>query len=124
MLQMSKGRNPSLAFDERFLKLISTLYLTRYFYSISCLNGRVGYSVCFKFCIDDCSYTLKKQRSKISQLEKVRFIKVNQLKLTQVELLSFFYFNSVVFNSFVKTFIWQFNLQLKIMLYLGQNDIK
>ena len=95
MLQMSKGRNPSLAFDERFLKLISTLYLTRYFYSISCLNGRVGYSVCFKFCIDDCSYTLKKQRSKISQLEKVRFIKVNQLNLTHVELFSFFHFRCV-----------------------------
>ena len=30
-------------------------------------------------------YTLKKQRLKITQLEKVRFIKVNELKLTAVE---------------------------------------
>ena len=30
--------------------------------------------------------TLKKQRLKITQLEKVCFIKVNELKLTQVEL--------------------------------------
>ena len=32
-------------------------------------------------------YTLKKQRMKITQREKLRFIKVNELKLTQVELL-------------------------------------
>ena len=32
------------------------------------------------------TYMLKKQRLKITQLEKVRFIKVNELKLTQVEL--------------------------------------
>ena len=31
-------------------------------------------------------YTLKNQRLKITQLEKARFIKVNELKLTQVEL--------------------------------------
>ena len=31
-------------------------------------------------------YTLKKQKLKITQLEKVRFIKVNELKLTQIEL--------------------------------------
>ena len=31
-------------------------------------------------------YALKKQRLKITQLEKVRFIKVNELKLTEVEL--------------------------------------
>ena len=35
-----------------------------------------------KFGID---YTLKKQRLKIAQLGKVRFIKVNELKLTEVE---------------------------------------
>ena len=35
-------------------------------------------------------YTLKKQRLKIIELEKVRFIKVNELKVTQVELFSFF----------------------------------
>ena len=32
-------------------------------------------------------YTLKNQRLKIIQLEKARFIKVNELKLTEVELL-------------------------------------
>ena len=32
----------------------------------------------------------KKQRLRITQLEKVRFIKVNELKLTRVELFSFF----------------------------------
>ena len=31
-------------------------------------------------------YTLKKQKLKITQLEKVPFIKVNELKLTEVEL--------------------------------------
>ena len=31
-------------------------------------------------------YTLKKHRLKITQLEKVRFIKVKELKLTQIEL--------------------------------------
>ena len=35
------------------------------------------------------SYTLKK-RLKITQIEKERFIKVNELKLTQVEVFSFF----------------------------------
>ena len=32
------------------------------------------------------NYTLKKQRLKITQLEKVGFIKVNELKLTQAEI--------------------------------------
>ena len=32
------------------------------------------------------SYTLKIQRLKMTQLEKARFIKVNELKLTEVEL--------------------------------------
>ena len=36
-------------------------------------------------------YMLKKQRGKIIQLEKVRFMKMNELKLTQVELFSFFH---------------------------------
>ena len=31
-------------------------------------------------------YMLKRQRVKVTQLEKVRFIKVNELKLTHVEL--------------------------------------
>ena len=39
--------------------------------------------------------TLKKQRLKITQLEKVLFIKVNELKLTEVELFKFFHFMCV-----------------------------
>ena len=39
-----------------------------------------------------------KTRLKITQLEKVRFIKANELKLTQVQLLSFFYFKCVAAN--------------------------
>ena len=35
-------------------------------------------------------YTLKKQRFKITQLEKECFIKVNEIKLTQVKLFLFF----------------------------------
>ena len=42
-------------------------------------------------------YTLKK-RLKITQLEKVRFIKVNELKLTQVKLFSLFFFKRVSSN--------------------------
>ena len=38
------------------------------------------------------TYKLKKQRLKITQLEKVSFMKVNELKLTQVELFQFFHF--------------------------------
>ena len=41
----------------------------------------------------------KKQRLKITELEKVRFIKVNELKLTQVELFQFFRFMSVAANA-------------------------
>ena len=42
----------------------------------------------------DCLHA-SKRRLKISQLKKVRFIKVNELRLTQIELLSFFLFKSV-----------------------------
>ena len=35
----------------------------------------------------------------MSQLEKVSFIKVNELKLTQVELFSFFYFMYAAANA-------------------------
>ena len=37
-------------------------------------------------------------RLKITQLEKVRFIKMNELKLTQIELFLLFYFKSVAAN--------------------------
>ena len=46
-----------------------------------------------------CLYTLKKQRIKITQLEKVRFIKVNELKLTQVELFYLFHFMCAAANA-------------------------
>ena len=45
-------------------------------------------------------YALKKTRLKITQLEKVHFIKVNELKLNQVELFSFFHFVCFATNSF------------------------
>ena len=49
---------------------------------------------------DACfAYTLKKQRLKITKLEKTRFIKVNELKLTEVELFSFFHVICVAANT-------------------------
>ena len=36
--------------------------------------------------LDTRLYTLKNQRLKIAQLEKAHFIKVNELKLTEVEI--------------------------------------
>ena len=42
---------------------------------------------------------LKKQRLKITQFEKMRFIKVNELKLTQIELFLFFHFMCVAANA-------------------------
>ena len=44
-------------------------------------------------------YTLKKQRLKIPQLEKARFNKVNELKLTAVELFYFFHFMGAAANA-------------------------
>ena len=40
----------------------------------------------------------EKTRMKTTQLEKVRFIKANEFKFTQVELFSFFHFKCVVAN--------------------------
>ena len=42
---------------------------------------------------------LKNQRLKISELEKVHFIKVNELKLTEVEIFYFFHFMRVAANA-------------------------
>ena len=42
----------------------------------------------------------QKRRLKITQLEKARFIKVNELKLTQVELFSFSYFMCAAANAY------------------------
>ena len=47
----------------------------------------------------DALSTCLKKRLNIALLEKVRFIKVNELKLTQVELFSFFHFMCVVANA-------------------------
>ena len=44
-------------------------------------------------------YTLKKQRLKITELEKVALTKVNELKLIQVELFHFFHFMCVAANA-------------------------
>ena len=43
---------------------------------------------------------LKKKRLKMTQVEKERFIKMNESKLTRVELFPFFHFNSVAANVF------------------------
>ena len=45
------------------------------------------------------NYKFKKTRLKLTQFEKMRFINVNELKLTQVELFSFFHFMCVVANA-------------------------
>ena len=44
-------------------------------------------------------YTLKNQRLKITLLKKASFIKVNELKLSQVELFKFFHFLCVAANA-------------------------
>ena len=43
-------------------------------------------------------HTLKKQKNEINPLKKVHFINVNELKLIQVELFSYFHFKSVAVN--------------------------
>ena len=43
-------------------------------------------------------YILKIKRLKVIQLEKMRFIKENELKLTQVELFSLFHLKSITPN--------------------------
>ena len=45
------------------------------------------------------TYTHKKQRLKLTQIEKVRFIKVNEVKSTQFELFSFLPFMYAVANA-------------------------
>ena len=42
----------------------------------------------------------EKTRLKIIQLEKVRFVKVNELKLTEVELFQLFHFMCAAANAF------------------------
>ena len=44
-------------------------------------------------------YTLKNQRLKVTQFDKARFIKVNELKLSQIELFSFFHFMCAAANA-------------------------
>ena len=50
------------------------------------------------FVYDLLRNTLKKTRVKTLQLEKMRFVKVNELKLTQVEIFSFFHFKCAAAN--------------------------
>ena len=52
-----------------------------------------------KKCKNEKNYTLKNQTLKITQLEKAHFIKVNELNLTEVELLYFFHFMYVAANA-------------------------
>ena len=52
-------------------------------------------------------YKLKIQIWKITHLEKVRYIKVNKLKLTQVELFCFFFFTlCMLLLMHLKCFVW------------------
>ena len=64
-------------------------------------------------------YTLKKQRMKITQLEKMRFIKVNELKLTHVELLSFFHFMCIDANA-SELFCMAYLANIERFLYLSK----
>ena len=82
--------------------LINNSQFSQVFYSSSNLDSKIKLrrGICQRMSIIlQCSnkktqkksrkyflYTLKKQRLKITQLEKVRLIKVNEIKLTQVEL--------------------------------------
>ena len=61
-------------------------------------------------------YMLKKQRLKVTQLEKVRFIKVNELKLTQVELFLFFHFICVAANA-SELFCMAHSANIELFLY-------
>ena len=76
------------ASDESFLlKFVTSRYqklLEHFFYHYWFLK---------RILLNNC--TLKKQILKITQLETVRFIKVNELKLTQFEILNVFHFMCV-----------------------------
>ena len=52
----------------------------------------------FAWCIYFCFITLLKTRLKINQLKKVRFIKVDELKVIQIELFEFLHVMRVAFN--------------------------
>ena len=52
------------------------------------------------------NYTLKKLRLKTTQLEKVRFIKMVELKLTQVEFFKFFHFMCGAANASELFCVW------------------
>ena len=72
--------------------------------------------------------SLKKQRLKITQLEKVSFIKMNELKSTQVELFSFSHFMPVAVNAFElfcidhlannEHFLYHSNLSFQISIFI------
>ena len=74
-------------FANFFLALVSAQHVHLSFFCVLIYNPSSTY------------YMLKKRRLKITQLEKGRFIKVNELKLTQVELISFFHFKCVAANA-------------------------
>ena len=54
----------------------------------------------------EIQYTLKKTRLKITQFENVRFIKVNELKLTQIELFQFFFTLNVLLLMHPNLLVW------------------
>ena len=58
----------------------------------------------------------QKSRLKITQFEKLRFIKVNELKLTQTELFKFFHFMCAVANP-SELFCMAYLVNIKRFLY-------
>ena len=59
-------------------------------------------------------YTLKKVRFKITQLEKVRFIKVDEIITIQVELFLFFFILSVYLLKHQNCFAWPIQKVLNV----------
>ena len=63
------------------------------------ISTHIDWETVFNFSKETLRILIKKIRLKITQLEKVHFIKENELKLTQVELFSFFHFKCVDANA-------------------------
>ena len=79
------------------------------------------------FNLSECLYSLNK-RLTITQLENVRFIKLKELKLTEVELLQFFHFMCVaaiaseLFCMTHLTYIERFLYHSKLSFYMHVNS--
>ena len=83
-------------------------------------QGCTRFEPALLFPAEELKNALKKQRLQITHLEKMRFIKVTELKLFQVELFSFFAFMCVAANASelfcmahltnIQRFLYHFNL--------------